>query len=398
MVGSGLATTAAATEPSLLASVARPHLTIASVEAFPVRAAMTRPRGPSILSYRERASLLVKVTTDDGLVGWGETYLLGGLVSLIRDVLGPLLVGRDPLQVRRLWRELSAATFENGFAVGAVDLALHDLWGKALGVPVHQLYGGAQRQRVQAYASLPGYEDDRGPEEHWVEETAALAARGFRAMKLRIGRYAPERELPLVRRVRETLPADARLMADGNAAYTLPTAVRVGQALHELGLAWFEEPLSQLGYHGYPELRSKLDIALAGGEGLQTRAAFADLLGRGGVDIVQPDVSICGGITECLFVADLARLSAVQCIPHCWGGAVMLAATVQVVSVLPDPSRLAGSESPLVELDVTENPFRDELLRSGPIVLRDGCLEVPTAPGLGVEVDEAVLRRYAVDG
>ena len=118
---------------------------IASVELFPVRAAMATPRGPSILTYRERTSLFIKLTSGDGLVGWGETYRMGGVEAAIRDVLAPLLIGRDPLDSRRLHQEMLAATFSNGFAVGGMDLALHDLWGKTLGVPVHVLYGGAQR-------------------------------------------------------------------------------------------------------------------------------------------------------------------------------------------------------------------------------------------------------------
>ncbi|MBI2755645.1 MAG: mandelate racemase/muconate lactonizing enzyme family protein [Chloroflexi bacterium] len=371
---------------------------ITRVETFPVRVDMARPRGPSILSYRQRQSLFLKVSTDAGLVGWGETYLVAGATETVQKVLAPILVGRDPLDVRRLWREMSAATFNNGFVLGGIDIALHDLWGKALGVPIHQLYGGAQRTRLPVYASLPGYEDHVGPEEHWEQEAVALVEGGFRAMKLRIGRFAPARELPVIARVREALPADVRLLCDANAAYTLPTAVRVGRALYDIGLDWFEEPLSQVGYHGYPALRAKLDIALAGGEGLQTRASYAELLGRGAVDIVQPDVSICGGIAECLFVADLARLSAVQTIPHCWGGAVMLAATAHVVAVLPSPSRLEGFEDPMVELDVTENPFRTDLIAGSSFEVHDGTIALPTGPGLGVEPDEALLRRYAIDG
>src|SRR6202048_2078056 len=121
---------------------------------------MATPRGPSILTYAERSSVFIKLTSDSGLVGWGETYRTAGVEAAIRDVLAPLVVGCDPLNSRRLHQEMLAATFYTGFAVGGMDLARHDLWGKALGVPVHVLYGGAQRTRVPAYASLPGYFDD----------------------------------------------------------------------------------------------------------------------------------------------------------------------------------------------------------------------------------------------
>jgi len=115
---------------------------------------------------------------------------------------------------------------------------------------------------------------------------------------------------------------------------------------------------------------------------------------RGCFDIIQPDVSICGGIGETLFIGELARMSAVRCIPHCWAGALTLAATLHVNAVLPEISRMPGNAPPLLEFDVTENPFRDDVVVGDPFVLRDGCVRVPDGPGLGIEIDEAALRRY----
>ena len=368
---------------------------IASVETYAVRAQMATPRGPSILSYRQRESVFIKIQTDSGIIGWGETYRVAGVEAAIRDVLAPMLVGQDPLDGRRLRQQMLRATFENGFAVGGVDLALHDVWGKALGVPIHMLYGGALRCQLEAYASLPGYHDDKSPENHWMAEVAELAEAGLKGVKLRIGRFPPARELPILARIRETVSKDVKLMADGNAAYSSGPALEVARALHQLGFTWFEEPLPQSGYLGYPELRAKFALPLAGGESLTTRSQAQEVLDRGCFDIIQPDVSICGGIAECLFIGELARLHAVRCIPHCWGGGVMLAATLQVVALLPDVSRLPGGDPPLVELDVTENPFRTELLNGDPFVLRDGYISLPSGPGLGIEVDESVLERYA---
>ncbi len=369
---------------------------IASVDVIPVRADMTTPRGPSILTYHVRETLFIKLTTDSGLVGWGETYRLAGAEATIRDVLAPLLIGTAPIPSRALHQQMLSATLENGFAVGGVDLALHDLWGKALGVPVHALYGGAQRGRVMAYASMPGYFDDRAPEEHWVDEALALQAHGFRAMKFRIGRFAPDREMPILARVRDAVGTDVRLMADANAAYSPGLALRAADALHDLNFRWLEEPLPQNGYRGYPELRGKMPLPLAGGEGLTTRWAVNEMLRRGCFDIIQPDVSICGGISECLFMGELAQLAQVQCVPHCWAGAITLAATLHVAALLPDPSRMPGVDAPQVELDVTENPFRDDVIVNDPFQLHDGALEVPSTSGLGVEVNESALRHYAV--
>lgn len=369
---------------------------IVSVETFALHAEMATPRGPSILSYRARDAIITRITADSGLVGWGETYRTAGVEAAIRDVLAPLLIGEDPLDGRRLRQQMRSATFENGFAIGGVDLALHDLWGKALGVPVHVLYGGALRPRVEAYASLPGYFDDQPPEEHWPAEVTELAASGFRGMKLRVGRYSPERELPILREVRSAVAPTVKLMADGNAGYASGSALRMASGLADIGFTWFEEPLPQNGYIGYPELRAKFGLPLAGGESVMTRWQAHELLSRGCFDIIQPDVSICGGITECLFIGELASLSAVRCIPHCWGGGLMLAATVQVAALLPDLSRLPGAEAPVLEVDVTENPFRTDLLVGNPFSLRDGYVELPTGPGLGVEINEDVLQHYAV--
>jgi D-galactarolactone cycloisomerase len=360
-----------------------------------VRTDLSTPRGPSILTYHSRETLFVKVSTDDGLIGWGETYRMAGVESAIRDVLAPLLIGGEAIVSRQLHEQMLAATFGNGFAVGGVDLALHDLWGKALGVPVHALYGGARRARVEAYASLPGYYLDSGPEDYWANEIVELAEQGFHAMKLRIGRYPPEREMPLLSEVRHTVGSDVRLMADANAAYSPAAALRVGRVLEELDFGWLEEPMPQSGYHGYPDVRAKLGLPLAGGEGLGTRWAAAQALQQGCFDIIQPDVSICGGITEGLFIGELAQLSAVRCIPHCWAGAITLAATVHLAALLPEPSRMPGVDAPLVEVDVTENPFRDDVVIGKPFRLTDGCIDVPQGPGLGIEIDEQALRRYS---
>jgi len=139
-------------------------------------------------------------------------------------------------------------------------------------------------------------------------------------------------------------------MADANAAYSASIAQRMAPLLAELDVDWLEEPLPQTGYLGYPELRSKLPLALAGGESLQSRTAAHAALERGCFDIVQPDVSICGGIGEVVFVGELARMSGVRCIPHCWGGAIMLAATLQAAAVLPEPTRLSGADAPMLRI------------------------------------------------
>jgi D-galactarolactone cycloisomerase len=367
---------------------------ITSVRTYHLKHRLPRAVGCSTLLYAERDALLVKITTDEGLVGWGETAPLGGVRGLIEEQLAPLLLGQDPLQHRRLWRQLWGANFGNGLAVGAVDTALHDLRGKALGLPVAELYGGRLRERVPVYASALNYTEGVDPEKQYPEEAAAVTARGFRALKMRIGRFEPRRDLAVVAAVRDAVGPDVKLMADGNGAYTLPTALRVGRELDRLGLYWFEEPLPEAHYAGYEALRAKLDIALAGGEVLDSRGAAKDLLCRQCFDIIQPDLSLCGGIGECLFVAELARLWGVQCFPHCWASAIATAATLHVLALLPDATWGHTPETPMLELDLIENPFRDRLIARPLEVAPDGFMAVPTGPGLGIEVDEDAVKHY----
>jgi D-galactarolactone cycloisomerase len=374
-----------------------PRLRIIAVETIHTRYPLSRPTGPAGAFNAARQSLVIKVTTDAGLIGWGETYALAGVRAAIDRVVAPLLIGGDPLDRARLWQQVWAATFGNGFAVGGIDIALHDLCGKALGVPVHHLYGGAQRSEVPVYASGLCYFPDVDPAAYWEDEAGALVQRGFvRGIKMRIGRFSPEHELPLIAGVRAALPSSVKLMVDAWGSYTPPTALRVGRALHELGLHWYEEPLPQAGYAGYAELAAALDIAVAGGEMLQSRAGFKSLIDAHAVDIVQPDICICGGIGETLFVSELARLSGIQCAPHSWNGQIMNAATLHVAALLPDPTRVAGNDVPMLEFDTTENPCMTEELAE-PLCLRDGCFLTPMAPGLGIEVDEQRIRAAAID-
>lgn len=367
---------------------------ITGLQTYHLRHQLAHPTGCAPLLYTQREALLVQVRTDEGLDGWGETAPLGGVRGLIEGQLGPLLLGHNPLEHRRLWRRLWGANFGNGLAVGAVDMALHDLRGKALNLPVAELYGGRLRDRVPVYASSLSYLEGREPGQHYPVEAAALVKQGFRAIKLRIGRFEPSQDLAAAAAVRAAVGPEIRLMADGNGAYTLPTAVHVGRELDQLGFTWFEEPLPQAQYAGYEELRRKLDIALAGGEVLDSRGTARDLLARGTFDIIQPDASLCGGIGECLFIAEMARLWGVQCHPHCWAGAITVAATLHVLALLPDASWSHTTETPLLELDVTENPFRDRLTARPPRVEADGCIAVPTDPGLGIEIDVDALKQY----
>lgn len=373
----------------------RPVVKISSVETILLQHQLSRPTGPASVLNESRRNLLVRITTDTGLTGWGETAPMAGVRDAIETLYGPALLGRDPRSIGNSWRTRWLAPFENRLAIGAVDIALHDLVGQALGVPVHQLYGGARRQRVPVYASGGGYFHGVHPADVWPAETQGYVARGFRAIKLKIGRYDPKEELAALAVVRAGLPSNVALMVDAWGSYTLSTALMVGRELEKLGITFYEEPLPQFGYRGYPELAAQLDIAIAGGEMLQHRQAFKELLDRRAVDIVQPDASLCGGIRELLFIAELAELYGVQCIPHSWSGAILNAASIHIVSLLPEPTLMPGVGTPMVEFDVTENPFASGLLRA-PLPLVDGCFEVPDKPGLGLDLDLSAIKALEV--
>lgn len=375
-----------------------PRLKITSVKTFHLRHQLQRPFGVSVSVPLDttREALLVRIETDAGLTGWGETAPINGTRATIEEQLGPALIGQNPLEYRRLWRRMWGANFGNSLALGAVDIALNDLRGKALNLPIAELFGGRLRDQVPAYASTMNYVEGREPEEHYPEDAAEKLKMGFRAMKMRLGRYSVAREKKVAAAVRDVVGPDVLLMVDGNAGYTMESAVRMGHVLNDLNFEAFEEPMPQSPkYAAYEELRRRLPLSLAGGEVLDSRAAAKDLIDRRAVDIIQPDISLCGGIGEVLFIAELAALAGIRCIPHCWGSDILIAATTHLVSLLPDPHWGLPTDTPLLELDQSENPWRNGLA-AGALPLRDGKVTVPTRPGLGIDVDEKMVQSYAI--
>src|SRR5436190_10265085 len=379
------------------AAVKPGSLTITNVETFPLRHRMRRAMGVSTALSDIRSCLLVKITTDSGLVGWGETIDVGGTRAVIETKHKPALLGKNPLDHRKLWRTLWGPSFGDGRALGAVDIALHDLRGKALGQSIADLYGGRLRDKVLAYASAMNYSDGVRPEDQFPPEAAELVKRGYKALKTRSGRFELRRELAVVTKIREVVGGEIRLLTDGNGAFTLPQAVKFGKELEKLDFYCFEEPLPQgQNYAGYDVLCESLDICVAGGEGLDSRVAARDHIVKRSFDMIQPDVVLCGGISEALFIAEMARLWSVQCVPHCWSGVIGIAATLQLLSLLPDATFGFTSDQPMLEHDLLENPFREELSPKPFQINSQGFVEIPTGPGLGIEVNEEVVKKYLV--
>ncbi len=372
-------------------------LKITKVETFACLAKTKLSKGVATVLSPMRDGLFIKITTDSGLVGWGETADVGGTKGIIDHHLAKILIGRNPLQFRELWRDLWGMNFADGLAVGGVEIALQDLRGKALGVPVADLFGGRMRDRALAYASGLSYTEGIEPEQQFPAEAKELVARSFKAIKMRTGRFAPRRDLKILASVRHAVGPNVRLMTDGNGGHTFAQAVPFAKELEKLGFYFFEEPLPQETPHypRYPELAAAIDIPLAGGEGLDSRLSAKELLLRKSFDIIQPDATLCGGISESLAIAEMASLFGVMTVPHCWGGAIAVTAALNVVCCLPNFNWGHSADEPMLEFGVDENPFLDELIAE-PYVVKDGYVEISKKPGLGIEIDEEVIKKYLV--
>ena len=373
---------------------------ITAVKTYLLETTLKRAFGVSISQPldKRRRTLLVKIETDAGVEGWGETYPILGARGAITDQIGPALIGENPLAYRKVMKKAWGRVFYNPLAVGALETAINDVRGKLLDKPVSALFGGRLRERVPAYASTMNYLEGITPEELYPRQAVEHVELGFRALKMRLGRYPVNREIPIARAVRAAVGKDIQLMADGNAAYASKGALAMGQTLAELDFAFWEEPLPQApDYAGYEQLRKKLAIPLAGGEALADRVAAKRLLNRGCFDIIQPDLALCGGISEMLFIAELAALNSVQTIPHCWGGAVLIASTLHLLSLMADPTWGHPTHTPMLELDRSENPWRTEITDVSFQVDKDGHVLVPTRPGLGITVDEQAVKRFQIN-
>lgn len=352
--------------------------------------------------YSTRASCIVEISTDAGITGWGECYGPAAVnKAVIETQYRSRVVGRDPFDVEVVWEDLYNRIKDygaTGFAITAlsgIDIALWDVMGRATGKPIHKLIGGAHRTSVQAYATGLYFIDMDRLVEEAVEEALAYKEQGFRAIKMKIGLGDPKLDFQRVKAVREAIGPEVQLAVDANHCFTVPQAIRLGRMLEPLDLVWFEEPISPEDHEGYAEVTRALDMAVAGGENDFTRWGFRDIIAKKAMDIVQPDLCAAGGISECRKIAAMASAHGVECVPHAWGSAIGLAATVQWLAALPDTPPAFRPIPPMLEFEQTPNPLRDELAKQ-PIVQVKGVVQVPDAPGIGIEVDREALARWKV--
>lgn len=375
---------------------------ITSVEVVPL--SYTLPEGRGLGDARgfgrDRSTTLLRLETDTGLVGWGEAFIPGDIGrATIEELFLDDVVEMDPFDVESLAERSYTDPYhfaESVFvqsAVSAIDIACWDIIGKAVDRPVHRLLGGRERTTLTPYASTMYFtEADRaiaGPIKQAVAE-------GFTAAKIKIG-TGIEEDVRRVRTAREVLGDDADLMVDVNGNYRPEQAVKTAKAIAEYDVTWMEEPVPPNNLSGYREVKRRVDVPIAAGEAHYGRFEFKRLIDDRTVDIVQPNLARCGGLSEARTIAKLATTENVGIRPHIWNSGIGLAAAIQFAASVSDYPHTRNVPQPmLVEFDRSENPLRDELLED-PFDPTGGVIDVPQGPGLGISIDEAAIERYRVD-
>ena len=352
---------------------------------------------------------ILRIETDDGIVGWGEgknaagsagTY--GALVHMLNHEVAPLLIGRDPRDISTIWemqyngsRAGTAAAAGHAMpqiarrgvsvaAISAVDIALWDIFGKSLGQPVWRLLGGRKLEAMPAYAS-GGWADAENIGE---QLKSYIDQGGFKGVKMRVGAMdgPPNVSAARVRAAREALGPDVDLMVDAHGTYTVAGAKRFMQLVSDCNLAWFEEPVIADDKSGMAEVRAAGSIPIATGESEATRYAFRDLAVLKSADIFQPDPAFCGGISEAMRIGTIASAFNLRFAPHLWAGAPCFFAGLHICAASP--------ASFVVEYSLGANPMIHDLVEET-IEVKDGMIAIPDRPGLGFTISERFLEAHA---
>ena len=379
---------------------------IKDVKTHIIQAPLAEPFAFSQGWVYNRSSVIVEIICADGTSGWGECMCHGiqapqPAAAYVEHCYAPRLIGRDIFDVEVLWEELYNLVRpfgQQGAAVNAlsgVDIALWDAIGRQLGKPISKLIGGHFRDSVEAYAT--GFYRKKGLQypEAAVEEALGYLKKGFRGMKLKIG-FGVDTDVEYVRAVRQAIGYDVALMADCNSAYNQALARRLLLELEDQKLEFLEEPLPPEDIDGYAAIRNLTGTYVAAGEQLFGKIPYKDWLAKGALDIYQPDLCSCGGFTECKKMAAMCQAYNTMMIPHVWGSGVGLAASLHFIASLPPAPLCSTPREPLLEYDQSSHPFRLDLIYDG-VVFKDGFVQVPDAPGIGVEVNRDILEKYRIN-
>ena len=351
---------------------------------------------------------LVRVDTDAGITGWGEAKVSAGssgdyhgVVAIINQEFAPRLIGEDPCAITATWERLYngsrghyalarghvfPAMCRRGVSISAIsgiDIALWDILGKALNAPVWQLLGGRKAERMPAYASGGWAPVDQ----IGAQLQGYLTKGGFGAVKMRIGVYdgSPVASAKRVIAAREALGPDVDIMCDAHGSFTVSEARQFCRLVRDCGIAWFEEPVAGDDKRGLAEVRSSSAIPIATGESECTRFDFHDLITLRAADILQPDLAICGGITEAMRISALASAANLRLAPHMWAGAPGFAAGLHVAAASP--------AAYILEYSLGANPMIHDLVEEE-FPVQGGMVDIPSRPGLGITIRADFVERY----
>lgn len=368
---------------------------IRDIQAFGLKGLTPEGGWSSELQPEDCVHTIIAVLTDEGCVGWGSVFTSEGLVNASLDVLRPLFAGENALEPERVTEKLHQSTFWLGrggsitHTISGIDIALWDILGKVTGQPVGRLLGGRYRDRVRPYASLL-----MRPPEQMADQLLPVKAQGFRSFKIGwgpFGKVSPATDEAIVRAAREAVGSESMLMVDAGASdgfwpQNYKWALRTADMLAEYDISWLEEPLTPDSLEDFVLLRTHSRVPIAGGEVLTRRQAFQPWLEARAFDIVQPDVTKCGGLSEQRRIAWTAVEHGVRFIPHGWNTALGLASDLQIASAFADTD--------LVEY-LTGSAFIDGLVTTQWALDSEGMLPIPELPGLGISIDLSALADYS---
>ncbi|WP_152285642.1 mandelate racemase/muconate lactonizing enzyme family protein [Flavicella marina] len=373
-------------------------MVIEKIETFVLKDKLSQSFFFSQWEYAERAICVVKVTASNGQYGWGEGYGPAEILESGIEFLKPIVIGENPLENEVVWNKMYRKTADFArrgvlmASMSAIDIAIWDLKGKVLNLPVSTLLGGSHRNQVQPYATGFYYMDHDNPARDFEKEAKLYLSQGFKAFKMKVG-LGIEADVKNVKLLRDLIGPESKLMVDSNHAYTLREATELSRKIEKYDIGWFEEPISPEFYDQYSELKTKTTIPIAGGECEYTRFGFNQLIKNKSVDIIQPDICASGGLTEAKRIGALASANGIDIIPHTWGTAIGIHVALHFISNIESiPGRMYQPNF-LMEYDQTENGLRENLTFPS-IEMKDGMIDVPNRPGLGIDVDEEVLERY----
>lgn len=348
-------------------------------------------------------SIFVLVRTNEGVTGLGECSPMNQpvIVTMLRDALAPRVVGKNPLDIARLWDEMYHGTYKLGVmgaqpeAISGIDIALWDILGKTTGLPVHQLLGGKRKDSIRMYSSMGG--GARLSVAESVAKAVDSVKQGFTAVKYRMDWSSravdvnPAKDWELMSTVRKEVGDKIDLKYDANNGLSVSTAIKLAKRFHhELNVVHFEEPVAQHDYQGLAEVSAAVDVPVAAGEHEYTRWQFRDLIHHAKVDILQPDLVKCAGITEAVRIANLAHTYNKVLVPHQTQPTVGTMANIHFLACF-DHSSVAQEYNYSPE----DNPKLWGLFKQSHAP-RDGYITVPDAPGLGLELDETKLKTLAI--